>query len=455
MTQFVQESELSVRIIGDDAVIVNRATNSVHRLNAVGAETFFAFQQEQTRSSAFETLLQSVDFSGVDLDEARADVDAFIDDLLDRRLIRPVDAPPLPRAPIRLKLWKRDLNDIGAVLGAPIAAHIEVSTRCHLDCVHCYIPGVDRRPRRDSERKPNMTNDELRSLLDQLEAIGCFVLTFTGGEIFIRPGMMEILEYASGRGFIIEVFTSGTPLTPDKAARLANLNLARVQISLYSHDHTTHDDVTQVRGSWMRSVAAAKELTARGVFVEFACTLMRSNIADVVELRRFADSLGITLTYADTITSRTDGNKETHDLRPTPEQRAEAIRQIPDFFEVPAAKGPDEPLCTAGHNMCAISASGDLLPCNLFHLPLGNIRETPLAELWANSPALQRLRRARMRDVKPSSIGALPRYIDFCPGLNLLEEGDYLIPAKVAAETTLMVERELAKNSLSEAGAAT
>ncbi|HEY4642949.1 MAG TPA: PqqD family peptide modification chaperone [Thermoanaerobaculia bacterium] len=455
MTQFIQESELSVRVIGDDAVIVNRATNSVHRLNAVGAETFFAFQAPQTRSSVFETLTQSVDFSDVDPDEARTDVDAFVDDLLDRRLIRAIDTPPLPRAPIRLKLWKRELKDIGAVLGVPVAAHIEVSTRCHLDCVHCYIPGVDRRPGRNAERKPDMTNDELRSLLDQLEALGCFVLTFTGGEIFIRPGMMELLEYASERGFILELFTSGTPLTADKAARLANLNIALVQISLYSHDHTTHDDVTQVRGSWMRSVAAAKELVARGIFVEFACTLMRSNIADAVELRRFADSVGVTLSFADTITSRTDGNTDTHDLRPTPEQRAEAIRQIPDFFVIPEAKHPDEPLCTAGHNMCAISANGDLLPCNLFHLPLGNVRETPLAELWANSPALQRLRRARMRDVKPSALGALPSYIDFCPGLNLLEEGDYLVPARVVAETTLMVERELAKNSPREADAAT
>jgi MoaA/NifB/PqqE/SkfB family radical SAM enzyme len=455
VTQFIQESELSVRVIGDDAIIVNRATNSVHRLNAVGAETFFAFEKPQTRSAVFETLLQSVDFSDVDTDEARADVDAFVSDLLDRRLIRAVDTPPLLRAPIRLKLWKRDLNAIGAVLGAPIAAHIEVSTRCHLDCVHCYIPGADRSPGRNAERKPDMTNDELRSLLDQLEALGCFVLTFTGGEIFIRPGMMELLEYANARGFILELFTSGTPLTPDKAARLAHLNLARVQISLYSHDHTTHDDVTQVRGSWMRSVAAAKELVTRGIFVEFACTLMRSNIADVVELRRFADSLGVVLKYADTVTSRTDGNTDTHDLRPTPEQRAEAVRQIPDFFAIPEAKDPDEPLCPAGHNMCAISASGDLLPCNLFHLPLGNVRETPLAELWSNSPALQRLRRARMRDVKPSPIGALPRYIDFCPGLNLLEEGDYLVPAKVVAETTLMVARELAKISSSEAGPAT
>jgi MoaA/NifB/PqqE/SkfB family radical SAM enzyme len=455
VTQFVQESELSVRIIGGDAIIVNRATNSVHRLNAVGAETFFAFQEPHTRSSLFEALAQSVDFSEVDTDEARVDVDTFVDELLNRRLIRPVTEAPLPSAPIRLALWKRDLNDIGAALGAPIAAHIEVSTRCHLDCVHCYIPGAERRPQRDAARKPDMTNDELRSLLDQLEALGCFVLTFTGGEIFIRPGMMELLEYASGRGFILELFTSGTPLTPDKASRLAKLNLARVQISLYSHDHDRHDDVTQVRGSWIRSVAAAKELVARGIFVEFACTLMRSNIADVVELRKFADSLGVALKYADTVTSRTDGNTDTHDLRPTPEQRAEAVRQIPEFFSIPKPKDPDEPLCPAGHNMCAISASGDLLPCNLFHLPLGNVRETPLAELWANSPALQRLRRARMRDVKPSPLGALPRYIDFCPGLNLLEEGDYLVPAKVVAETTLMVERELAKNSPREAGAAT
>jgi MoaA/NifB/PqqE/SkfB family radical SAM enzyme len=454
VTEFIQESELSVRVIGGEAVIVNRATNTVHRLNGIGTETFFAFRNPHTISSLFETLSESVDFSDADPAEARADVDGFVDELIERKLIRPLSQAPLPRAAIRLPLWKRDLNDIGAVLGAPIAAHIEVSTRCHLDCVHCYIPGAERRPGRDAAREPDMTNDEIRALLDQLEELGCFVVTFTGGEIFIRPGMMELLEYANDRGFILELFTSGTPITPDKASRLAALNLARVQISLYSHDHTTHDGVTQVGGSWMRSVAAAKELVARGIFVEFACTLMRSNIADVVELRKFADSLGVALKYGDPISSRTDGNADTHDLRPTPEQRAEAIRQIPDFFAIPEPKGLDEPLCSAGHNMCAISASGDLLPCNLFHLPLGNVRTQPLAELWANSPALRRLRQARVRDVKASALGALPRYIDFCPGLNLLEEGDYLVPARVVAETTLLVESELAKIA-NEAGPTT
>ncbi len=443
---FVQEQELSVRLIGDEAVIVNRATNSLHRLNDVGAAVFETFAQRGMAADAVRMLTSRFDLSDVPQDEVESDVEAFIADLLERRLIRNTEFAPLPRAPIHLPDWREELERIGVDLIAPVWSKIEISTRCHLDCVHCYIPYDDRRRPIPSEKR-HLDNDEICRVIDELAAAGAMLLTVTGGEIFIRQGIFDVLEHANRRGFILELFTTGMPLNAEKVARLAALNVGNVQISLYSHEAGTHDAVTQSPGSWERSVSAARQLIASGVNVEFACTLMQSNVADTKGMKELGEKIRATVSFGYPITSRTDGNRDTHALRTSGPELERAIRDLPEFFAKPAPKPADQPICPAAVNMCAISASGDVLPCSQFHLPLGNVREQSLKEIWESSPVARRVRAIRTGDLKPSVAGALDSYVGLCPGLNLLEEGDALIPARVTAETTLAVDRVLGSST--------
>ena len=291
--------------------------------------------------------------------------------------------------------------------------------------------------------RSEMSDHEVIQAIDELADLGSLLLTVTGGEIFIRPGIFEILEHADQRGFVLELFTSGTPLNAEKVARLSKLSIGRVQISLYSHDPEIHDSVTESKGSWLRSVATARELIEHGIHVDFACTLMRHNFRHSAELKNFAESMAATVSFGYPITARTDGDRDTHELRLTANDLEEAIRAQPDFFALPKFKSPEERICPVGVNMCSITSTGDVLPCSQFHLSLGNIRDQALAEIWETSPAVRHLREVRMRDLMPSSRGMLPVYVGLCPGLNLLEEGNYLVPATVTAETTLAVGRSL------------
>src|SRR2546428_8570375 len=72
-------------------------------------------------------------------------------------------------------------------LRIPLSVHIDLTMRCNERCIHCY---------RVIERRPELTTDELRALLDDVARAGTLYLTFSGGEIFLRQDLLELIEHA-------------------------------------------------------------------------------------------------------------------------------------------------------------------------------------------------------------------------------------------------------------------
>ena len=90
----------------------------------------------------------------------------------------------------------------------------------------------------------------------QLAEAGTFFLTLTGGEVFMRRDFLEILAHARALHFSVTIFTTGTLLTPETAARVAALHPLSVEVSIYSARPEIHDRVTRIPGSHARSLRA-------------------------------------------------------------------------------------------------------------------------------------------------------------------------------------------------------
>ena len=100
----------------------------------------------------------------------------------------------------------------------PLCGTIELTERCNLDCLTCYI----RKPLND--RTAGKTELELRQwidLLDQIADQGCLSLLFTGGEPLARGDFIDIYSHAKKKGFIITLITNGTLLNPKLVDGLA------------------------------------------------------------------------------------------------------------------------------------------------------------------------------------------------------------------------------------------
>jgi radical SAM protein with 4Fe4S-binding SPASM domain len=99
--------------------------------------------------------------------------------------------------------------------------------------------------------------------------------------------------------------------------------------------------------------------------------------------------------------------------------RAEDYRHFPPptaadraHYEAPVLQGP---VCSAGRSLFALSPTGDVYPCVICRRSMGNVRETPLAQIW-NSPAMLAVSRLDRRDLAGCAGCADRAFCTFCMG---------------------------------------
>ncbi len=308
-------------------------------------------------------------------------------------------------------------------LGIPLGVQLDLTYRCNERCVHCYL---------DHDDHGEMSTAEIRGLLDQLAAAGVFFLILSGGEIFLRKDLFEIVEYAGKLTFSVKLKTNAVMIRKARAKRIAALGVESVQISLYSHRAEVHDAITKLPGSFRRTIEGARLLKANGVRVSFANVLMKHNVDDYPQVQALAAELGIGYNVDPTITPMMDGDRSILDLNITPGELEQVVHEstlvgnAEEFCAPPSgplaeADALDSLPCSAGHTACYISPYGDVYPCVQFPLPSGNVRETGFLDIWQHSPQLKEVRAITMAELQGCSSCAHGSSCSRCPGLAYME----------------------------------
>jgi radical SAM protein with 4Fe4S-binding SPASM domain len=331
------------------------------------------------------------------------------------------------------------LFEKSVALGIPLSVHIDLTMRCNERCLHCY---------RVIEQRPELTTEELKALLDDVARTGTLYLTFSGGEVFLRKDLFELVEHARRLHFDVRLKSNALLITPEKAARLHALGVRQVDVSIYSADAAVHDWVTKVPGSLERTLQGVAMLRDAGVTVKLNCPLMKQNVGTYKDIRALAERLGVLCGFDPMITAKNDGDRSPVALRIT-RRELQTVLQDPALNPdcgVPAASPAasdapradlDEIPCGASHNACYISAYGDVMPCVAMPIGCGNVRDSPFAEIWHRSPEMLRVRAIRMRDLHTCSSCAASAFCSRCPGQALVETGDLYGPSPANCEHAL------------------
>ncbi len=146
--------------------------------------------------------------------------------------------------------------------------------RCNLRCIHCYS---------DSENKDysgELTTNEAKALIDDLAQFGAPVILFSGGEPLMRPDLEELIAHAVGRGMRAVISTNGTLITEARAARLKDLGLSYVGVSLDGLQ-ATHDAFRKVDGAFEKAMAGVRNCMARGIKVGLRFTINKLNAREI------------------------------------------------------------------------------------------------------------------------------------------------------------------------------
>lgn len=314
-----------------------------------------------------------------------------------------------------------EMNQRALDLGIPLSVHLDITYRCNERCVHCYL---------DHDDHGEMTTAEIADVLTQLADAGVFFLSLSGGEVFLRRDFFEIVEQARRLLFNVKIKTNAVMIREKEAARLRQLGVEQIQISVYSHRPEVHDAITKLPGSLARTIRAIRFLKSHGLKVSVSNVLMNGNFADQRGVMMLARELGAEYTLDPTITPRMDGDTSILALRiPGSEikqifRNPELVGNVEEFCAPPPEPGKDimEGFpCSAGHTACYISPYGDVFPCVQFPLPSGNVRRQKFLDIWRHSPQLREVRSIRAKDLPTCSncshVGTCTR----CPGLAYLE----------------------------------
>ncbi len=115
----------------------------------------------------------------------------------------------------------------------PVLAHIIPMRRCNLSCAYCN--------EFDHSSQP-VSQETMFRRIDQLAALGTTVITISGGEPLLHPGLDEIIRRIRRQGMIAGLITNGYLLTVDRIQRLNRAGLEHLQISI---DNVVPDDVSK------------------------------------------------------------------------------------------------------------------------------------------------------------------------------------------------------------------
>src|SRR6185437_5963819 len=123
-------------------------------------------------------------------------------------------------------------------LDAPICLTWELTYACNLACVHCLSSSGRRDPR-------ELTTQECRRVVDELQRMQVFYVNIGGGEPTVRRDFWELLDYATRHHVGVKFSTNGSRITAERAERIARTDYVDVQVSL---DGATAEVNDAVRG---------------------------------------------------------------------------------------------------------------------------------------------------------------------------------------------------------------
>lgn len=195
-----------------------------------------------------------------------------------------------------LKKFKTNLAyHFSEVLEYPFAypywIYISLSHKCTYSCQMCGVVNI--------LKGYELPTDVVRRALREISQWknDC-TITLTGGEIFLRHDVFDIVDCAVQQGIKIEAVSNGSLIDKDLAHRIVSSGLQNIAISLDGSTENTHDSIRN-KGAFIKAVAAinnlvvAKRTLGKGLQISVWVTIMKENVNELFDILKIVEGIGI------------------------------------------------------------------------------------------------------------------------------------------------------------------
>lgn len=293
--------------------------------------------------------------------------------------------------------------------------HIEITSKCNERCIHCYIPHDD--------KITNISAELFYNILDQCKELRLLHLTLSGGEPMLHKNFKDFLKRCREYDFSVNVLSNLTLLDSSLIQEMKANPLLGVQVSLYSMNPSIHDQITQMKGSFEKTKAAIIQLIENDIPLQISCPIMRQNIdcySDVIDWAKkhnihVANDYGIIGQYNNS-NNNLDCRLSIDEIKTIMNNKVvnddNYLQRIKNDVHNKKDRTPNDYICSVCHSSICITENGKVYPCAGWQgYILGNVKETPLYEIWTSSKKVQYLRSLRRKDF-PECLKCIDK--DYC-----------------------------------------
>jgi radical SAM protein with 4Fe4S-binding SPASM domain len=416
---------------GHGTLIVN--ANRILHLNPTAALMAYYILGETTERQTVRLIRQKYHVSAA---QARTDLGALRSQL--EELIRPDGACPIH------ELGLETTMPFSARPSAPYRLDLALTYRCNNDCVHCYnvehpsletpplSPGSRRLPKRMDGPgvRDELSTSDWKRIIDRAWELGIPHIIFTGGEPTLREDLPELIAHAERNGQITGLNTNARRLSDASyVEQLVEAGLDHVQVTLESSESEVHDRMVQTKGAFHQTVRGLKNVLASPLYVMTNTTMLRTNIHTIPGTLDFLAETGVptiglnALIYAGRgrVVGTGLAESELSALLVTAREKTEQHSQRLIWY-TPTQYCSFDPMtlelgvkgCTAAlYNMC-VEPDGNVLPCQSYYQPLGNLVSDEWDSIWNHELAL-RLRERKDLPQKCAGCALLAECGGGCP----------------------------------------
>lgn len=308
----------------------------------------------------------------------------------------------------------------GAIGDGPLGVDISLTGACNAACSYCaYEPQM--RTRRD------LPTPQWLRFFAELGRLPTRNVCLSGGEVFLRPDLWELLDALVEQRLRYSILTNGSRVDEAAVRRLTQgrrrVRLESIQVSLDGWCAAVHER-TRGKGTFGPAVRALRLLREAGLPVTCRVTVNRHNVADLERTARFLlETIGLRTFGTNEATPQGRGRQNQAGLALLPGQRLHAMRTLTALSRrypgrVVATAGPlaqarafaairrarktgSSPVPGAGRltacgsvfTRLAVLHDGTVVPCALLPgMPLGRINHDGISRIWKTHSRLRALR---------------------------------------------------------------
>ncbi|KYK36091.1 MAG: radical SAM protein [Theionarchaea archaeon] len=298
---------------------------------------------------------------------------------------------------------------------SPRKVYWGLTNACNSRCKHCYQAGGDPYPN-------ELTTDQVFKAIDDFAKTQVSFINLSGGEPFLRPDLLDIAEYAIEQGLVTTIVTNGTLIDAEKAEKMKKIGVCAVAVSVDGLTASTHDTSRGVSGLFDKAMEGLHHVKNAGIPLSIRTTVTRANIHEVPGIFEWSVDIGADEFVA--YEAIAEGRARNLDIIVDHSEFIAMAQQLVDLSKkyisepisvppggfphimIPLPNGIErkdimsnvyrigarcQNMCFAGY-FVGLLADGSAYPCPLCLVPVGNITEQRIRDIFRKSELMQKMR---------------------------------------------------------------